>query len=69
MRWSGRGASPCFLGGVRIDAAEAISWSLVDRLAPRDELREVAMDLSAAARESDRDHLLRLKAFCRESGQ
>ena len=53
------------LGGIRIDAKEALDWGLIDRMVPRDDLAEAAMEVSAAAREADRDHLLRLKRFCK----
>lgn len=64
----GPGRSALFLlGGVRIDAQEALDWGLVDRIVARDDLEATALEISAAAREADRAHLVELKARSRET--
>lgn len=48
--------------GARISAQEALSWGLVDRLAPAQGLLAAARDLAQACTEADAAHVLAIKA-------
>ena len=64
----GPGRSALFLlGGIRIDAEEARDWGLIERIVERDGLEAAALEISATARETNRAHLVALKARSRES--
>lgn len=55
------------LGGVRIDAQEALSWGMVDRLVPADALEAAVDELCEAAEAAPDGHLRALKAYCGET--
>lgn len=55
------------LGGSQVDAEEALSWGLVDRIVARGELDQAVADLSQAALAAPQGHLEALKAYCRET--
>ncbi|WEF24483.1 enoyl-CoA hydratase/isomerase family protein [Paracoccus sp. S3-43] len=51
------------MAGARIDAAEALSWGLIDRIAPPDELMDQARALTADALAAAPDHVAAIKAL------
>ncbi|MEM8687572.1 MAG: enoyl-CoA hydratase/isomerase family protein [Pseudomonadota bacterium] len=55
------------LGGSRVDADEALSWGLVDRIVAPDGLDQATEELSQAALAAPQNHLQALKAYCRET--
>ncbi|NNF76487.1 MAG: enoyl-CoA hydratase/isomerase family protein [Rhizobiales bacterium] len=54
------------LGGCRVEAEEALSWGLVDKIVSKEQLEAATGALSKAALESPPGHLEALKAYCRE---
>jgi enoyl-CoA hydratase/carnithine racemase len=52
------------MAGQRIDAATALSWGLIDAVAPREDLQARAAELAAAALAADRAHVAGIKALC-----
>ena len=55
------------LGGYRLQAAEALSWGLVDKIVEAEEIDAAASELSEAALASPEGHLQALKAYCRQT--
>lgn len=55
------------LGGSRVEAEEALSWGLVDRIVADDALDQAVADLSQAALSAPPGHLEALKTYCRET--
>lgn len=53
------------MAGARIDAQEALSWGLVERLVPGDMLIDSAAELAADAMAASADHLLKIKQMIR----
>lgn len=55
------------LGGCKVEAREALSWGLVDRVVTKDELDPSAIEMCQAAFASPPGHLEAMKAYCRET--
>lgn len=55
------------LGGVRLDAQDALAWGMVDRLVPADTLEAAVSEMTEAAHAAPEGHLRALKAYCRET--
>lgn len=58
-------AAMILMAGQRIEAAEALAWGLVDRLAPSDALIDTALALAADALAADAAHVAGIKALLR----
>lgn len=59
-------AAMILLAGQKIDAAEALSWGLVDRVVPREELEPETSRLLQDALSADRSHLTAIKSMFRQ---
>lgn len=55
------------LGGCRVEAEEALSWGLVDKIVAPGGIDDAAADLSQAALAALPGHLDALKAYCKET--
>lgn len=49
------------MGGARIDAAEALSWGLIDRITPPETLLQEAQSLAADSMAASADHVAAIK--------
>ena len=56
------------MSGQKVQASEALQWGLVDRLAPRDTLIDVALDLADAPRAQQAEHVAEMKRMIPEIG-
>lgn len=56
------------MSGQKVKADEALQWGLVDRLASRDTLMEVALELAEAARVQKAEHVAQMKRMIPETG-
>lgn len=56
-------AKMILMAGQKIDAAEALSWGLIDRICPPDELQDHVQNLIAAATAATPAHVAAIKAM------
>ena len=56
-------ATMILLGGVKIEAAEALAWGLIDRIVPEGGLMDAAKTLAQDARAASGEHLAAIKAM------
>lgn len=56
-------AKMILMAGARIDAAQALAWGLVDKLAPGPELLPTARELAADCLAADAGHVMAIKAL------
>lgn len=61
-------ARAILMGGLKIDAQEALAWGLVDRVVPRETLGPAVSEIAAAALGAEPGHIAAIKALTR-SGQ
>lgn len=54
-------AKMILMGGARIEAPEALSWGLIDRILPADELLPAAKQLAADCLAAKQDHVMAIK--------
>lgn len=52
------------MGAQRLDAAEALSFGLIDRIVPREQVPEHALQMVAASVDAPRDIALKIKQMC-----